>query len=1091
MADGLNAQWTYLPENTAGRFNPEENREAQGLAHLRDCLIDRFGSLDKAFQQIEAVNKPVITRNEFWRLCHEINLAWNWKTIYGFLDKKETGSVHLKFVDAKLGEKYEEEKKKADKAQYDKETEQLAEKAKTFHAKRRQAILEAIGLRHPNPIICWADVLDLRVRGKINFREFGQSCATTGYKGPIADIWHDMGLKEDGHLRFEDLYPNVGAQLKKFYEFVRERTVDLIKDVESRDPAAAKSMEGVWLRPGEFAKLCEEVKWEGKPEEMAELIDPFGDGNVSTRGLRCLRECINDDLGVIHFCRRYKQRRKLAFQEDLAARVLPSCRETLAEQDSFIETQKGMLMEAAKAKKLKEDFLQSLRKQYNGNLVKAWVSALDKKREMVVPDMPSLLKGLKKAGLEPKGSRQDMKKKLEDLWNALLTPGSVAVKLTDIEPRVPVAIERFKELLTGRFVTLWQAFDAVDREESGTLTRREFQHLCAEIKFQEGYHLLVAFYDPDNEDAIALNDIDPEAARRAYQEQSKRKELAEARLQKIKDEGREYMYKQPPPLGEIAGAALIEKRKEERKSAPSLRLLEELKSKLIHKHGTLLRAWRKVMNPTRQRQVGQEAMYKAFENVRMDVEEYFKAWNALGLSKETATLEDFDPTLTAELKLFRECVLNRWGNFSSAFKEVDPEATGEIDRQAFLYMCYEGHFQGNEGKVFEYLDSEGTNKIALRAIDRKTWKKILEEKKARTEKDIAPPPASLEKRKSESDSEDEEKAQEEADEQDKSDRKVKRAAKKRMPWEAKPPPTRPPSAPLAEGCAPPSPRSKALVKTFREIVSRNFGSSLKVWFLIDKLGQGQLTKSEFADQVRVTGFAGSPSQLWKALVGDGEWICFRDVDPLVFHQMMDFRVQLEDRLGGLDSIFLDRVTGEYSKTLDEEAFFAICKRIECPKPWDWLFYQFDVKSAGFISWEDASWLEEAYNWKVVPPASKRLKPKPRKNLSEGRTQGLGPLALGLPSPSVRLLKSTSLPSLAPPRPTWNDRHQIVDTPGNKELQLLHNMLKVQTQGKEILDRRLEAKLQAMPIADWVMQHLEEREREEQQKMMMGIRQYGG
>jgi len=65
-------------------------------------------------------------------------------------------------------------------------------------------------------------------------------------------------------------------------------------------------------------------------------------------------------------------------------------------------------------------------------------------------------------------------------------------------------------------------------------------------------------------------------------------------------------------------------------------------------------------------------------------------------------------------------------------------------------------------------------------------------------------------------------------------------------------------------------------------------------------------------------------------------------------------------------------------------------------------------------------------------------------------------------------KANSLPTIMPHlRDNWNDRHHVVDTAANKDMQLLHLMTQVMTKDKDRIQRRVERKMQQVSTHQWI------------------------
>merc|ERR1712008_336214 len=267
-------------------------------------------------------------------------------------------------------------------------------------------------------------------------------------------------------------------------------------------------------------------------------------------------------------------------------------------------------------------------------------------------------------------------------------------------------------------------------------------------------------------------------------------------------------------------------------------------------------------------------------------------------------------------------------------------------------------------------------------------------------------------------------------------------------------------------------------KVFRDLLTRRFTSMIQAWRMIDREDRVALTKQEFTSSVASTGYSGHAAALWTALVGqEGRLLSIRELDPELFKLLAEFRKRCE-RLGGLRKVFEDK-TGEHVKRFEHEGFLKLCRKLRCPQLGEPLFVQLDCRNHGSITWDSVRFLEEQWQW---DPEEVPLRCKPgslgqskstidlraTSSLLLGRTVGEGPMMTHLRPNRVRMQKGNSLPTLKPRlRDNWNDRHHVVDTAGNKDIQLLHLMTQVMTKDKDRIQRRVQRNMQQVSTHQWV------------------------
>jgi len=417
------------------------------------------------------------------------------------------------------------------------------------------------------------------------------------------------------------------------------------------------------------------------------------------------------------------------------------------------------------------------------------------------------------------------------------------------------------------------------------------------------------------------------------------------------------------------------------------------------------------------------------------------AWHAMGIKGDEFSLSDFDRDVKQDLDELRERLVQRYGSLVKAFSELDVNGSFQLEYKDFLRLCYEVQFRRNERRLFECLAQEGlpdqvSPVMSLAAIDEEAVRKVIEDRDAK-------------------------KATEAAD-GDQLSESVETKAKARDP-----------------------------VRAFREVLMRRFGNMLRAWKAIDNEGKNVLTRSEFIQALPATGYGGGPQLLFDALLAakgpplrkskkfrkNWQSVCYRDVDPEGFELLLQFRTAFMRDLESLAEAF--RPGKEFSRN----DFYTLCRKAQCPQPWDPVFDLLDASGRGRVCWDDVRFLEERWSWKDDLGSPIRLPGLPyTRGRSEGlppRVEGIGHLATSMRPAKVSMTtirrSSMSLPDLrrpsSPLRSNWNDRHQVVDTRSNKTEQMVHWLGKVQREENEKIRRKVAYKLLEVPTAEWLQEHV--------------------
>lgn len=1066
--DDLGAVWEALlgdDEDRGLSLKMLEPAIDEAQKHFISRCVQRFGSVEQAFREFDCETAPLVSEKDFNRLCIDIRFEKNRHLLFEYLDDRGVGLVSLDALDLLAAqevfgvEALEVAKAEVDdmdpppqerKAILEIAAEQCASNKRDPEAVRsnRKALVALLEERYESAVRGWSRCIDPKAKGKLNRKEFMTGASAAGFTGNVSALWAEIGLHRNALIRFRDLCPEVVEEIKVFKTSVGKRLVAIIQGAEATaDPGADRKF-GVPVPNEEFWRLLETIHYEGDVDRLMAHLDPVGDGCISTRYLRCVHEAKNEEKVVANMLKKYRQTVQTDLHKKIAALVVPPKVELLAKQDKLLENGREERKDKVDGEKVRQDFLRSLVRKFS-SIVKAWQLALDPEGTNEVETPEKLLKGLKRSGLvKVEGMEESaLKEKAKVLFEQLLPEDKKTITLADLDPITPALLEKFKDKCELRFGSLQQAFEEIDPEATGTVSLKAFQRLCHMVQLSEGVRRLMDLLDPQCSGEINLEKIDEDVTKDCQESYEHHQEVLGKRKERIERRNLQYMTVRPKALGVPVGP---EAAKEERAQKVSRKKLAELKSKLIRKHGTVTRAWRGAFEDLRS-SVSESSFASLFEEAGMPPDDAKIAWSAITPDKDgKVSLLQFEPELAHDYENLKHRLAERYWKSSMAFHEIARDDSFSLDFKAFLELCYEIQYRGNERRLFEYLDVEDEKVVKLSDIDPEAVKQA----KARRSKEA--------------------------------NAKILRASKDtdHSCTSSFPPATaRLRSAGPENGVDIVVEKNSKLdaVKSFRDFIERRFGSVVKAWKAIDSDGLVALEKDEFVKAVAATGYMGNPSVLWAGLLEENEvkTVSIRELDPKIFAVMASLRRACNRKLRSFESAFEDE-TEQPVLRLTEEKYLALCKKVAAPKSCAKLFYIFDTKASGSISWSDVSFLEDHWDWQGTKGEPIRQERHAREVTgqhpgSPARVQGLGHLCMNLRPRMVSLRKSSSLPSLQIGiRAQWNDRHHIHTHLGNADSQMIHLATKVNTQDQERCKLRVLRRLEEVPTMTWFEQWSQQR-----------------
>ena len=144
-------------------------------------------------------------------------------------------------------------------------------------------------------------------------------------------------------------------------------------------------------------------------------------------------------------------------------------------------------------------------------IAKAWRLALDPELKYAIENVDHLMKGMKRAGQMPaEGGDHALRTLAEKIFQACMSKETEQISLDCLDPKTPAMLEKFKDQCEERFGSLQDAFEKVDVDGVGIVSREDFRILCHEVKVTDGIFRLFEFLDPKRTGEIRLSLIDGE-----------------------------------------------------------------------------------------------------------------------------------------------------------------------------------------------------------------------------------------------------------------------------------------------------------------------------------------------------------------------------------------------------------------------------------------------------------------------------------------------------------------------------------------------------------------------------------------------------
>ena len=172
-------------------------------------------------------------------------------------------------------------------------------------------------------------------------------------------------------------------------------------------------------------------------------------------------------------------------------------------------------------------------------IAKAWRLALDPELKYAIENVDHLMKGMKRAGQMPaEGGEHALRALAEKIFQACMSKETEQISLDCLDPRTPAMLENFKDQCEERFGSLQDAFEKVDVDGVGIVSREDFRVLCHEVKATDGIFRLLEFLDPKRTGEIRLSLIDGEVAEDAMLAMQTRRQMQQQNIQALLKQSR-------------------------------------------------------------------------------------------------------------------------------------------------------------------------------------------------------------------------------------------------------------------------------------------------------------------------------------------------------------------------------------------------------------------------------------------------------------------------------------------------------------------------------------------------------------------------
>lgn len=726
-------------EKFSVRLEDLEPAAVRSLENFKTACEKRFGSVTTAFVELKAEKKPLVSKEEFTRWCKEIlHVSGTHKTLYNYLDETDVGYIVLDAVDAHAA-RNAFSKEKLDKAnttlvglesnagkqghptllQREINRGQVNKRPADAPGTHLKAFIDYIEEQFGSKIRAWQAVFDVKrkgklPKGKLTKKEFAATCVMLGYRGSVDLIWEDMGKSNESTLKYKDLDPDAGDEIRDFKEIAIDRYVT-VHDALSK-VTTSKNKNNPRASREQFKTLCWRLKIDqSKRDNLFNLLDAPGRNVVSAKSLEWLsdmKDGVGEEKALANILTTLAAKRDERWTQKLTNMRPPPRLECVEAQKEKIKATRANRKAKKDIENSREELLRSLSSPQFGGITRGWQLGLDKDREGEL-GLEEFTDGMKRVGLLKNNADDAAHDRVDRLFELLEDPEEKVVTLSNLDRgATSKALVDFRFGCIQRFGSLQIAFQEYDPKGTGQVTTKQFRAMCHEVKCADRAFRLLQLLDPSDTGHIRFEEIDKDVATSAQDFCQGRANLRKNNRKIAEKKRGAHMFKEPPPINVPSGPAV---RAKEREKQPSLNIIRDLRLQLCHRHGSVPRAWRKKLSPEGEAKIGYDVFLEACKACKL-TGDFEAAWKLLSKKGAPVTLEELEPAVVEDMRELRKRLTESFGSIEEALESADADGSFTFKFKGFKTLCDYIQFRRNERRLFDYLDKKGEDKVDFGSV---------------------------------------------------------------------------------------------------------------------------------------------------------------------------------------------------------------------------------------------------------------------------------------------------------------------------------------------------------------------------------------
>lgn len=416
---------------------------SRGSGGRRNSVVGTLSSLNRA------ENSGGLTHSQFTE--NAVRFGWYGGfelVLFRALDSKNSGRIDAEDIAWFDAERTRQHRRNAQKIRVTKAGPQAQTRNKANAIRALHSFAALLRHKYGSLFGAWRRVLDRDGSMQVQRKELFKACQEVGWYGDVSALWHALDSDDSGQTTLDELTAKESRQLAVFKRWAEQRCGGMKEALRALSLAGRRKAKG-GLDKDAWVAGCQKLGVPGNAETLFDMLDWEGLNRITYKELKCIDKWV-------------------------------PCEWLTADPSE----------EAA------QRFVKALLSKY-GHALKAWRIGIDRDSSG-----KSNWKEFKLAC-----ERIGFKGNAAGAWLVLDANHTGYITIDEIDRAAGESLAQFRRWAQNEFGGVMVAFKALDTDESGSLSFKEFRKSVKDYNFRGDVSVLFNSLNMDKDDMIGKNEV--------------------------------------------------------------------------------------------------------------------------------------------------------------------------------------------------------------------------------------------------------------------------------------------------------------------------------------------------------------------------------------------------------------------------------------------------------------------------------------------------------------------------------------------------------------------------------------------------------